>query len=654
MILLQTQQVARHFGADVLFENIQLEIQDTSRIALVGRNGAGKTTLLKMIVGLEDPDAGKIAKGKAVTVGYLAQHTGLDSDKTIWDEMLTVFEPVLQMEKRMHLLEEKLGEPELLANSEAYQKVLDDYDQLQHDFSSANGFGFEAEIRSVLHGFRFFEQDYTKSITQLSGGQKTRLALARLLLEKRDLLVLDEPTNHLDIATLNWLEDYLQTYKGALLIVSHDRYFLDKVVNEVYELSRQKMTHYKGNYTKYLDQKAANLEREWKEFEKQQTEIAKLEDFVARNLVRATTTKRAQSRRKQLEKMDRLDKPKGDEKSARFKFQPAKESGNVVLTVNDAAVGYDNKIISAPIQLDIRKLDAVALVGPNGIGKSTLLKSLVDDIPLIQGEKRFGANVEVGYYDQEQANLNSTKTVLAELWDAHPLTPEKDIRSILGSFLFSGEDVEKSVTSLSGGEKARLALAKLSMEKDNFLILDEPTNHLDIDSKEVLEDALIEFPGTLLFVSHDRYFINRIATTVVELSETGSKLYLGDYDYYLEKKAEEEELRLLAEEEQLKNISQVAPTELNAGTKKHYQIGKEEQKLIRQLTRRIEALETEMAELESTIQDLENQLTLPEVFGNHVKVQEINQILQELKEKNETSMNEWEEQSLALEELGDV
>lgn len=654
MILLQTQQVARHFGADVLFENIQLEIQDTSRIALVGRNGAGKTTLLKMIVGLEDPDAGKIAKGKAVTVGYLAQHTGLDSDKTIWDEMLTVFEPVLQMEKRMHLLEEKLGEPELLENSEAYQKVLDDYDQLQHDFSSANGFGFEAEIRSVLHGFRFFEQDYTKSITQLSGGQKTRLALARLLLEKRDLLVLDEPTNHLDIATLNWLEDYLQTYKGALLIVSHDRYFLDKVVNEVYELSRQKMTHYKGNYTKYLDQKAANLEREWKEFEKQQTEIAKLEDFVARNLVRATTTKRAQSRRKQLEKMDRLDKPKGDEKSARFKFQPAKESGNVVLTVNDAAVGYDNKIISAPIQLDIRKLDAVALVGPNGIGKSTLLKSLVDDIPLIQGEKRFGANVEVGYYDQEQANLNSTKTVLAELWDAHPLTPEKDIRSILGSFLFSGEDVEKSVTSLSGGEKARLALAKLSMEKDNFLILDEPTNHLDIDSKEVLEDALIEFPGTLLFVSHDRYFINRIATTVVELSETGSKLYLGDYDYYLEKKAEEEELRLLAEEEQLKNTSQAAPAELNAGTKKHYQIGKEEQKLIRQLTRRIEALETEMAELESTIQDLENQLTLPEVFGNHVKVQEINQILQELKVKNETSMNEWEEQSLALEELGDV
>lgn len=655
MILLQTQQVARYFGADVLFENIHLEIQDTSRIALVGRNGAGKTTLLKMIVGQEEPDAGKIAKGKAVTVGYLAQHTGLNSTKTIWDEMLTVFEPVIQMEKRMRQLEVQLGEPDLLDDSERYQKTLDDYDQLQHDFNLANGFGFEAEIRSVLHGFRFFEEDYTKHIDQLSGGQKTRLALARLLLEKRDLLVLDEPTNHLDIATLNWLEDYLQTYKGALLIVSHDRYFLDKVVNEVYELSRQKMNHYKGNYTKYLDQKAANLEREWKEFEKQQTEIAKLEDFVARNIVRATTTKRAQSRRKQLEKMERLDKPLGDEKSARFKFQPAKESGNVVLTLNDGAVGYDGKIISSPIQLDVRKLDAIALVGPNGIGKSTLLKSLVDDLPLIQGEKRFGANVSVGYYDQEQAHLNSTKTVLAELWDEHPTTPEKDIRSILGSFLFSGEDVEKSVSSLSGGEKARLALAKLSMERDNFLILDEPTNHLDIDSKEVLEDALIEFPGTLLFVSHDRYFINRIATTIVELSETGSKLYLGDYDYYLEKKAEEEELRLLAEEEALKNQSQATTSRLEqqSGTKANYQLNKETQKIARHLTRRVEALETEMSTLEEQISDLETQLTLPEVFGDHLKVQEINQTLQDLHSENERCLTEWEEQSMALEELGE-
>ena len=298
------------------------------------------------------------------------------------------------------------------------------------------------------------------------------------------------------------------------------------------------MTHYKGNYTNYLTQKAANLEREWKEFEKQQVEISKLEDFVSRNLARASTTKRAQSRRKQLNKMERIqDRPLGDEKSARFRFQPEKESGNVVLSLENGAIGYQGTIISSPIQLDIRKTDAIALVGPNGIGKSTLLKSLVDELPLIQGTKHLGANVTLGYYDQEQANLSSGKTVLAELWDEHPTTPEKDIRSILGSFLFTGEDVEKVVSTLSGGEKARLALAKLSMEQDNFLVLDEPTNHLDIDSKEVLENALIDFPGTILFVSHDRYFINRIATTVVELSTTGSKLYLGDYDYYFRKKS---------------------------------------------------------------------------------------------------------------------
>lgn len=651
MILLQTQSVARYFGADVLFENIQLEIQDNARIALVGRNGAGKSTLLKIIAGIEEPDAGRLSKGKTVTIGYLAQHSGLDSDKSIWDEMLTVFEPIIQMEAKMRHLEEQLGEPSLLENADAYQKVLDSYDQLQHDFNEANGFGYEAEIRSVLHGFNFFEADYSKKITQLSGGQKTRLALAKLLLEKRDLLILDEPTNHLDIATLSWLENYLQTYQGALLIVSHDRYFLDKVSREVYEISRQKMTHYKGNYTNYLTQKAANLEREWKEFEKQQVEISKLEDFVSRNLARASTTKRAQSRRKQLNKMERMDRPLGDEKSARFRFQPEKESGNVVLSLENGAIGYQETIISSPIQLDIRKTDAIALVGPNGIGKSTLLKSLVDELPLIQGTKHLGANVTLGYYDQEQANLSSGKTVLAELWDEHPTTPEKDIRSILGSFLFTGEDVEKVVSTLSGGEKARLALAKLSMEQDNFLVLDEPTNHLDIDSKEVLENALIDFPGTILFVSHDRYFINRIATTVVELSTTGSKLYLGDYDYYLEKKAEEEELRLLAEEETLKK-QPIQEQVTDSGTKEHYQIGKEEQKLIRQLTRRIETLENEMATLEATIETLETQLTLPEVYGDHLKVQEINQQLGQLKEQHETIINEWEEQSLALEDLG--
>ena len=648
MILLQVQHVARYFGADVLFENIYLEIQENARIALVGRNGAGKSTLLKMIADVEQPDAGQIIKSKNVTIGYLAQNTGLDSASSIWDEMLKVFEPVIQLEKEMRQTEIQLGDPELLADETLYHKTLARYDQLQHDFRAANGFGYEAEIRSVLHGFRFYEEDYAKDIRQLSGGQKTRLALAKLLLEKRDLLILDEPTNHLDIETLNWLENYLQLYHGALLIVSHDRYFLDKVVNEVYEISRQKITHYKGNYSKYLTLKAAQLEQEWKEYEKQQTEIAKLEDFVNRNLVRASTTKRAQSRRKQLEKMDRMDRPQGDEKSAHFRFQTNKESGNVVLTLTDGAIGYKEHILSAPIELEIRKYDSIALVGPNGIGKSTLLKSLIGDLPLIHGNEQLGANVDLGYYDQEQANLNSKKSVLNELWDEHPTTPEKDIRSILGSFLFTGDDVEKSVSSLSGGEKARLALAKLSLHRDNFLVLDEPTNHLDIDSKEVLENALIDFDGTLLFVSHDRYFINRLATAVVELSEEGSTLYLGDYDYYIEKKAQQEELQQLAEAaEQDKQIGRNA----SLTNKNHREINKETQKKVRQLSRRIEALESEMAELEQAIEAIELQLTEPEVFGDHIQVQELNGKLTTLQTRNEQLLTEWEEKSIELEEL---
>lgn len=648
MILLQVQHVARYFGADVLFENIYLEIQENARIALVGRNGAGKSTLLKMIADVEQPDAGQIIKSKNVTIGYLAQNTGLDSASSIWDEMLKVFEPVIQLEKEMRQTEIQLGDPELLADETLYHKTLARYDQLQHDFRAANGFGYEAEIRSVLHGFRFYEEDYAKDIRQLSGGQKTRLALAKLLLEKRDLLILDEPTNHLDIETLNWLENYLQLYHGALLIVSHDRYFLDKVVNEVYEISRQKITHYKGNYSKYLTLKAAQLEQEWKEYEKQQTEIAKLEDFVNRNLVRASTTKRAQSRRKKLEKMDRMDRPQGDEKSAHFRFQTNKESGNVVLTLTDGAIGYKEHILSAPIELEIRKYDSIALVGPNGIGKSTLLKSLIGDLPLIQGNEQLGANVDLGYYDQEQANLNSKKSVLNELWDEHPTTPEKDIRSILGSFLFTGDDVEKSVSSLSGGEKARLALAKLSLHRDNFLVLDEPTNHLDIDSKEVSENALIDFDGTLLFVSHDRYFINRLATAVVELSEEGSTLYLGDYDYYIEKKAQQEELQQLAEAaEQDKQIGRNA----SLTNKNHREINKETQKKVRQLIRRIEALESEMAELEQAIEAIELQLTEPEVFGDHIQVQELNGKLTALQTRNEQLLTEWEEKSIELEEL---
>ncbi|MGH1848162.1 ABC-F family ATP-binding cassette domain-containing protein [Enterococcus gilvus] len=638
MILLQANQIARYFGADTLFENIHLEVASKARIGLVGRNGAGKSTLLKIIASIEAPDAGQVIKNKQATLGYLAQDTGLDSTETIWNEMLKAFEKVRQMEARMREVEIAIGDtPETEAR---YASLLKEYDQLQHDFNEQNGYGYENEIRSVLHGFKFDDSFYDKEISILSGGQKTRLALARMLLVKPDILILDEPTNHLDIETLAWLEDYLQGYAGALLIVSHDRYFLDRVVNEIYEISRHKIRHYKGNYSRYLDLKAAQLASDWKAYEKQQEEIGKLEDFVARNLVRASTTKRAQSRRKTLEKMDRLDRPDGKEKSARFMFDIDKISGNVVLQVEEAAIGYEDTL-SEPVDLDIRREDAIALVGPNGIGKSTLLKSLIGQLPFIKGTPHFGTNVTIGYYDQGQADLHGNKTILAELWDEHPTTPEKEIRSVLGGFLFSGEDVEKTIPLLSGGEKARVALAKLSMNRENFLILDEPTNHLDIDNKEVLENALIDYQGTLLFVSHDRYFINRIANKVIELSPEGSKLYLGDYDYYLEKKREEEEIAELQAKEN-------DPVEV---PKKKFHQDKEQQKLIRSLRRKIESIEESLSSLDEKIDALETQMSHPDILNDHVQLLELTNELETAKAFQEEQLASWEELSLELEEF---
>lgn len=648
MILLQVQQVARYFGADTLFENVSLDVSDNSRIALVGRNGVGKSTLLKMIIGNESPDAGRITKKKGLTIGYLAQNTGLESDKTIYAEMLSVFERLQIMEKNLHEMEAKIADPGADHSSSAYSQLLNQYDQLLHDFEEQNGYGYEAEVRSVLHGFHFEQEDYDRKISSFSGGQKTRLALAKLLLEQRDLLILDEPTNHLDIDTLTWLEGYVQNYKGALLIVSHDRYFLDRIVNEVYEISHHHSSYYKGNYSAYIDQKAERLRQDWKNYEKQQAEISKLEDFVNKNLVRASTTKRAQSRRKQLEKMERLDRPEGDEKGPHFKFTADSQSGNIVLTVKDAAIGYDGRIISSPINIDLRKNQVMAIVGPNGIGKSTLLKSVLGQIPFVKGSSEFGTNVKVGYYDQEQHNLHDKKTVLNELWDDHPTTPEKDIRSILGSFLFIGDDVSKVVHNLSGGEKARLLLTKLAMKNDNFLILDEPTNHLDIDSKEVLENAVMDFNGTVLFVSHDRYFINKVATCVLEIAPQGSTLYLGDYDYYLEKKAEQEEIA--AAKSTAETPIENSPKEVSTG-KVNYQQGKERQKQERRLKRSVEELEQLVEKLDAQKNDLENQMSSPENYNDLEKMGELQAKLQEISKKLAEAEENWEQASMDLEEF---
>ncbi|HER1611186.1 TPA: ABC-F family ATP-binding cassette domain-containing protein [Streptococcus pyogenes] len=627
MIILQGNKLERSFSGDVLFQNISLQVDERDRIALVGPNGAGKSTLLKLLVGEETPTSGEVNTKKDLTLSYLAQNSRFESDQTIYEEMLKVFEALRQDEKRLRQMEMDMA----TVSGQDLTRLMTDYDLLTEHFRQQGGFTYESDIKAILNGFKFDESMWQMTIAELSGGQNTRLALAKMLLEKPELLVLDEPTNHLDIETIAWLENYLANYQGALIIVSHDRYFLDKVATVTLDLTPHGLDRYVGNYSRFMTLKAEKLVAEEKQFDKQQKEIAKLEDFVQKNIVRASTTKRAQARRKQLEKIERLDKPTSARKSAHMTFQADKPSGNVVLTVEKAAIGYNQHVLSEPINLDVHKLDAIAIVGPNGIGKSTLIKSVIGQIPFIKGEVKYGANVEIGYYDQTQSHLTSSNTVLEELWQDFSTTPEVDIRNRLGAFLFSGDDVKKSVAMLSGGEKARLLLAKLSMENNNFLVLDEPTNHLDIDSKEVLENALIDFDGTLLFVSHDRYFINRLATKVLEITENGSTLYLGDYDYYLEKKAELEELACLAAGETVEETKEASATD--------YQLQKANQKERRRLTRRYEEIEARLETIEERIGAIQEDMHASNDTAQLIAWQKE---WDQLDQEQEALMEEWE------------
>lgn len=640
MILLQTNDVMRRFGADVLFHNINLQIQNHGRTALVGRNGAGKTTLLKMIAGITQPDEGTISKVKDLTIGYLAQDQGLDSQNNIWAELDLVFAPLHEMEKEIHQLEDQLGD--LDSDSDQYQQMLNKYDRLQDEYKKQGGFEYESRMRGILHGFGFGEEYYDTPVDALSGGQKTKLALAKILLQEPNLLILDEPTNHLDMNVLSWLEDYLKSYRGALLVVSHDRYFLDHVVKDVYDLDNRTLTHYTGNYTQFVAHKQERLKAEWKHYDQQQKKIAKLEDFVNRNIVRASTTKRAQARRKQLEKMDRLERPETDDRSIHFQFHSDKDSGTEVLDVENAKVGYDEQVLAGPLSFTVRKPQRIGIIGPNGIGKSTLLKSLLHQIPLVSGTVKFGANLEIGYYDQEQQQLHPEKTVLDEVWDDHPEVPEKDIRSLLGSFLFVGDDVYKPVHDLSGGEKARLELTKLSFKPINFLILDEPTNHLDIDSREVLENAINEFTGTVLFVSHDRYFINQVATDVLDMHKDGITHYEGNYDDFLA--------------EQTKRQSSIPSDNTDKQAtpstgKQSYQQSKEQQKARRKLQRQVDKLEQEMSELEDQQTQLQEKMSQPEIATDIGKLTDLQKDLDATKDKAEEVELAWTEAAEKLEEF---
>ncbi|MRJ46840.1 ABC-F family ATP-binding cassette domain-containing protein [Fundicoccus ignavus] len=654
MILLQANQVSRRFADATLFEDVSFSIQTNDRIALVGRNGTGKSTLIKQIMGEEPLSDGMISRAKGLKVGYLEQHVAIDSDRTIWNEMLNVFQDTLYLRDQAQQAAEQLALEADNTDSKAYEQALERYDQLQERLKDKNAYAIESEIRTVLHGFRFYEEDYDRPVQSLSGGQKTRLALAQILLMDYDLLILDEPTNHLDMETLAWLENYLLGYQGALLIVSHDRYFLDKVAKQVIELRHNTLHIYKGNYSYYLKEKELRLEQEFKLYARQQDEIAKLEDYVRRNLARASTTKMAQSRRRKLEKIDRLEKPKQDARAPRIQFSARKDSGDRVLEASNLAIGYPDldEAIARNINMDLRRQEAIAIVGPNGIGKTTYLKTLLGRLEPKAGHVSIGTGVEIGYYEQNVNSLNPNQTVLETLWSAHDSTDEWVVRSILGSFLFSGETVEKKVSMLSGGEKARLSLALLATEHDNTLLLDEPTNHLDIDSKEVLEEALIEYDGTLLFVSHDRYFINRIATQVLEISPDGATLYLGDYDYYLAKKAELEQIEAMTQTTTPAKISTNTKPAATGGTaQKSYeeskQLGREHRKLSQAVDKAWELNE----QLETQIGSLHEQLAAAAETNDQASLVDLHTELKSIESEQLVALDTWEHASLELEEF---
>ena len=632
MILLQTSKLTKLYSGTPILENVQFEVKKGERIAVVGRNGAGKSTLLKMIADEIDYDSGEIHKPQSVILGYFAQSSHINSNDTIYNEMLKVFQKTIMLKGQLEALSLKMAEED--PTSENYLKIIDQYQQLNHQFELMSGYTYESEINNILNRFKFNEIGFDQKISNLSGGQKTRLALAKLLLQKPDLLILDEPTNHLDIDTIEWLEGYLKKYPGAVVIVSHDRYFLDQIATTVYEIEYRKCTKYKGNYSDYMDQKAISYAALMKQYEKQQKEISKMEDFISRNIVRASTTKRAQSRRKLLDKMERIEMPKLNDKSIGITFEIDRRSGNDVLKVENVAVGYDdNKPISDHLDFHINRLERVALIGPNGIGKSTILKTIAGDLPPLEGDIFYGKSLDMGYFDQEQANLTSNNTVLNEVWNVFPNRLEKDIRTLLGNFLFTGDDVFKTVHQLSGGEKVSLTLCKLMLQRNNFLLLDEPTNHLDIDSKEMLELSLEDYEGTLFFISHDRYFIDKIATRILEVTPHGVVSYLGNYSDYIEKKR-------LINEQMASQQNEMANSSTNSIT--DYQKQKEQRRLEQQRKRQLEDIENKINAYEEELAYKKAELFQEEVYLDSQKSALVQSRIEELEDLLLEAMDTWE------------
>lgn len=642
MIIAQAQDLEQRFGGNIIFSNISFSVPDNARIGLVGPNGAGKTTLLKIMTGQQEPTSGQFTINKGLKVGYIAQENGLDEDKTIWDEMLTVFNDLIEKNKKITKMQEQI------ADHPEDEDLLKRYDQLAYDFEQEGGFTYQAEIKSILNGFNFKENTWNKVIGTLSGGEKTRLAFVKLLLQKPPILLLDEPTNYLDLDTLDWLEAFLKNYQGAIITVSHDQYFLDHLANQIFELNFGKLTTFKGNYSQYVKERELMDSQQEAAYEKQQEKIKKEEEFIQKNLVRASTTKRAQSRRKVLDKMERIKPPKHKQK-VRINFTSERPSGKEVLIAKDLTIGYPDKVMVSDIDFQVNKNDRVAIIGPNGIGKSTLLKTIMKKLEPKDGSIKYGASLDIGYYDQELQSLDPSKTVLDTIWDRHKTMPEKDVRSILASFLFTAEDIDKTVGQLSGGQKARLTLTVLSLEKDNFLLMDEPTNHLDIEAKEVLEEALDNYDGTLLFVSHDRYFINELANKIISVRDGHAKIYNGNYSYYLDEKAKQ--AAAAQEAETQKAAAETTPGASQNKGKLSYQEQKARDSQKRKLERAVSDAEAKIEKLEAEEKEIQTEMANPDIAASFEKLGPLQEKLSAVQEQLDQANNDWENALEALDEF---
>jgi len=633
MIVLSCNNISKAYLVENILKDISFSINKGDKVGLVGPNGSGKSTLFKILIGELSKDSGDIYRPKDLKIGYLEQNTHIVSTHTVFEEAQSIFSHLFDMENELRSLEKQMSDTSN-SNNENLQNLMDKYANLTDEFSALNGFGYRSEINGVLKGLGFTEEEFHKKINLLSGGQKSRMIMAKLLLQNPDIMLLDEPTNHLDLDAIQWLERYIKDYKGTVLIVSHDRYFLDSTVNKVFHLSNGHLKTYEGNYTTFINKFEKDVILQNKRYDAQQKEIKKQEDMIQTFMDRRSkrNIRQAKSRQTRLEKIDRIEKFSDTTKQTKLTFEPKVESGKDVLFAKSVCKSFGDLNIFSDLNFKIYRGDAVGIIGPNGVGKTTLLKLIMNQLDLDSGELWKGTNVEIGYYDQEQTNLNPEKTIVDEIWDENPHFDRYTIMSLMARFLFFNDDLEKKIKTLSGGEKGRLSLMKLMLSNANFLILDEPTNHLDIESKEVLENALIDYTGTILTISHDRYFLNKISNKIFDLQATGLSEYIGNFDYYLEKKA------ILEKNEPEVKSENKSWSELKDNRKKE----KDFQKKLRSLKKSLEKIETEIATTEESIEEINENLCLPEVYNDHEKSYELNNKLENLNTELESLYEKWE------------